>query len=242
MDERKSLGKQKKDAIIPVAPLAAEMDESYHQLRDSVIAQIKESRVRLVLKANAGMLLLYWNIGREILQRQEAEGWGAKVIDRLSLDLQNTFPDMQGFSARNLKYMRKFAEVWPDLAIVQQVVAQIPWRSNRLLLDQITNNEERLWYAQRLIENGWSSNVLRSMVDSRLIERQGQAVNNFPVALPPVDSDMATQIFKDPSTNSRSKEHIVPQSLGGTEHILPPGVVCDKCNNYFSRAVEKPFG
>ena len=223
MDERKSLGKQKKDVILPVAPLAAEMGESYHQLRNSVIAQIKESRVRLVLQANTGMVLLYWNIGREILQRQEAEGWGARVIDRLSQDLQDAFPDMQGFSARNLKYMRKLAVTWPDIEIVQRGVAQIPWRSNILLMEKIPDYEARLWYAQKLIENGWSSNVLRHMVDSNLIERQGQAINNFPVALPPVDSDMATQIFKDPylfdffGTDMPRRELEVERAL--TEHI-----------------------
>jgi len=223
MDERKSMGKQKNDVTIPIAPLAAEMGESYRELRDSIVAQIKESRVRLVLQANAGMILLYWSIGREILQRQEAEGWGARVVDRLSQDLQDAFPDMKGFSSRNLKYMRKFAEVWVDPAIVQQVVAQIPWRSNRLLLDQVSDNTERLWYAQQLIENGWSSNILRSMVDSRLIERQGQALNNFSAALPPTDSDMATQIFKDPylfdffGTDTPRREIEVERALA--EHI-----------------------
>ena len=223
MDERKSLGKQKKDAIIPVAPLAAEMGESYHQLKDSIIAQIKESRVRLVLQANGGMILLYWNIGREILQRQKTEGWGARVIDRLSQDLSDEFPDMKGFSSRNLGSMKKFAACWTDPAILQQVVAKIPWRSNIALMEKISDYEARLWYAQRLIENGWSSSVLRSMVDSRLIERQGQAVNNFPVALPPVDSDMATQIFKDPylfdffGTDTARRELEVERAL--TEHI-----------------------
>lgn len=223
MSERKSMGRQNNDVMIPVAPPATEMSEGYFHLRDSIVAQIKENRVRLVLQANAGMIMLYWNIGHEILHRQEAEGWGARVIDRLSQDLQEAFPDMKGFSARNLKYMRKLAEVWTDTSIVQQVVAQIPWRSNRLLLDQISDNETRLWYAQRLIENGWSSNVLQSMVESRLIERQGQTVNNFPASLPPIDSDVATQIFKDPylfdffGTDTPRREIEVERAL--TEHI-----------------------
>jgi len=126
------------------------------------------------------------------------EGWGAKVIDRLSHDLKGAFPDMGGFSPRNLKYMRKFAESWPDRSIVQRTVAQIPWRSNLALLDKLQDNETRLWYAQKTIEYGWGKDMLAIQIDSRRHEREGKAINNFPVALPPIDSDMAQQVFKDP--------------------------------------------
>jgi len=133
-----------------------------------------------------------------MLRRQENKGWGAKVIDRLSKDLKETYPDMSGFSPRNLKYMRKLAERWSDISIVQRVVAQIPWRSNIVLIDKLSDEQARLWYAQRLIENGWSRDVLDMMISSRLIERQGKAVNNFEAALPLTDSDMARHMFKDP--------------------------------------------
>lgn len=93
--------------------------------------------------------------------------------------------------------MRKFAERWPDFEIVQQVVAQIPWRTNRMLLDKLDTQEKRIWYAYKTIENGWSSTVLDLQIQSKLIERTGKSVNNFPVSLPPADSDMANQIFKD---------------------------------------------
>jgi len=197
-DERKSLGKQKKGVIIPIPPNMSEMDRQYFDLRNFIIARIKETRQRFIIQANTGMIELYWHIGNEILQRQETEGWGAKVIDRLSSDLKHEFPEMSGFSPRNLKYMRKFAETWTDPAIVQQPVAQLQWRSILTLITKIRDNTTREWYAQKALENGWSSIVLDHMIDLRFIEREGKAVTNFAHTLPPQNSDMAVQVFKDP--------------------------------------------
>jgi hypothetical protein len=129
MDERKKIGKSKKDVFFPVPSPESEMDTPYFELRDLIVTRIKETRLRFVVQANTAMIELYWNIGNDILRRQESEGWGAKVIDRLSADLKKEFPEMSGFSPRNLKYMRKFAESWVDLSIVQQPVAQLQWRS-----------------------------------------------------------------------------------------------------------------
>jgi len=105
---------------------------------------------------------------------------------------------MSGYSTRNLKYMRRFAEVWTDASIVQQVAAQLQWRSVILLLTKLKDNQSREWYASKSLEHGWSSNVLWHMIDMRLLEREGKAVTNFPETIPPQDSDMAVQIFKDP--------------------------------------------
>jgi len=156
MEDRKSLGKPSKKVVIPVPPFKSGMDTKYFELRNSIITRIKETRLRYIMQANAGMIELYWNIGRDILLRQESEGWGAKVIDRLSADLKEEFPEMDGFSPRNLKYMRKFAENWTDPIIVQRPVAQLQWRSI-ILLPKINDNSEREWYAQEAIEYGWSS-------------------------------------------------------------------------------------
>jgi len=198
MDDRKRFGIKNNKVIIPVPPSKTEMDVPYSDLRDSIITRIKETRLRFVIQANTVMIELYWNIGNDILRRQEAEGWGAKVIDRLSADLKEEFPEMEGFSPRNLKNMRRFAENWPDPQIVQQAVAQLQWRSILTLLTKVKHNSEREWYAQKAIEHGWSSNVLQHMIDMRLIDREGKAVTNFTEALPPDDSDMAEQVFKDP--------------------------------------------
>lgn len=95
------------------------------------------------------MILLYWEIGNSILLKQKQKGWGAKIIDRISFDLKNAFPDLKGFSPRNLKYMRKFAEAWTDFELVQRTVALIPWRSNITLLEKINDPYLRLWYAKK---------------------------------------------------------------------------------------------
>ncbi len=197
-DERKIMGRRREDAAIPVAEPFAAMPESYASFFAAIRERIARERVKAVLAANAAMVLMYWDIGSQILEKQQMEGWGAKVIDRLSQDLKGVFPDMGGFSPRNLKYMRKFAESWPDQSIVQEVLAQITWYHNLALLEKASTPEIRLWYACKTVEYGWSRNILAVQIDSRRHEREGKAINNFPVALPPIDSDMAQQVFKDP--------------------------------------------
>jgi predicted nuclease of restriction endonuclease-like (RecB) superfamily len=112
--------------------------------------------------------------------------------------LKKAFPDMTGFSARNLKYMRKFAEAWPERELVQQLAAPIPWFHNCLILDRLHENSIRKWYISKTVENGWSRNILAMQIKTCLHERDGKSANNFDTALPPADSDMAAQIFKDP--------------------------------------------
>jgi len=189
---------EKAQARIPTTPSATDLPANYTTLLAELKQRIREERLRVVMTANAAMVLLYWDIGRAILERQQHEGWGAKVIDRLSADLRREFPDMQGLSPRNLKYMRAFAAAWPDRQIVQEVLAQITWYHNIALLDKLDDPEARLWYARKAREEGWSRNVLVMHIERRLHERQGKAVTNFPATLPPTDSDMAAQVFKDP--------------------------------------------
>ena len=197
-DGRKSKGRSKEGVIIPAPPLLSAMDTAYFELRNSIFMRIKETRLRFVMQSNIGMIELYWNIGNDILQRQKSEGWGAGVIDRLSVDLKDEFPEMDGYSPRNLGNMKRFALTWPDPSILQQAVAKLQWRSIIMLLTKLGDNPAREWYAQKALEYGWSSNVLWHMIDMRLIEREGKAVTNFNDTVPPLESDMATQIFKDP--------------------------------------------
>lgn len=191
----------------------------YAEILTDLKARIARERVRVVMSANAAMVLLYWDIGQVILQRQRVEGWGAKVVDRLSADLREAFPDMKGLSPRNLKYMRTFAEAWPDRAIVQEVLAQIPWYHHIALLDKLDDPEQRLWYARRSAAEGWSHAILTVQIENSLIERQGRAQTNFPVTLPPADSDLAVQVFKDPylfdflGTGDPRREHELEQGL-----------------------------
>jgi predicted nuclease of restriction endonuclease-like (RecB) superfamily len=197
-EKRKRHGKEKKDVIIPAVASLLEMPEGYGALLTEIKEQIQSTRLRTALSVNAALVMLYWEIGQMILLRQGQEGWGAKVIDRISADLKEAFPDMQGFSARNLKYMRAFAAAYPDRAIVHQVGAQIPWKTNVVLIEKLKDPQLRLWYAQQTLKNGWSKVVLSHQIESALHQRIGQANNNFEVSLPPEQSDMAIQIFKDP--------------------------------------------
>jgi predicted nuclease of restriction endonuclease-like (RecB) superfamily len=165
-----------------------------HELKD----RIRQAQLRAALSVNRELVLLYWRIGRDILERQKLHGWGAKIIDRLAVDLRGEFAEMKGFSPRNLKYMRAFAEAYPDESFVQAPLAQITWYHNITLLDKVKDPTERLWYVRQTIQHGWSRNVLVHQIESGLHKRQGQAVTNFSQTLPLMQSDLAHQILKDP--------------------------------------------
>ncbi len=197
-EARLTRGRQQEEARFPAARARAGLPRDYADALGAIKRRIQEERVRVVLAANAAMVLLYWDIGLMILDRQERAGWGAKVIDRLAADLRESFPEMKGFSPRNLKYMRAFAAAWPKREIVQQAAAQIPWFHNCLLLDRVADAATRAWYIKAAIEEGWSRNILALQIEGRAHERRGKAVTNFRVTLPPAESDLATQVFKDP--------------------------------------------
>jgi predicted nuclease of restriction endonuclease-like (RecB) superfamily len=169
--------------------------KGYQDLLSLLKNRIRTAQVRAALAVNSELVLLYWGIGKEILARQSQEGWGAKVIERLANDLHVEFPEMGGLSPRNLKYMRAFAEAWP---IVQLPVAQLPWGHNVRLLDLLKSSEQRLWYAEQAIQNGWSRNVLMMQIEGGLYLRQGKALTNFQATLPQPQSDLAQQLIKDP--------------------------------------------
>jgi predicted nuclease of restriction endonuclease-like (RecB) superfamily len=183
--------------MFPVAAQASDMPVDYAAWLTEIKGRIHGERLRLVLASNSVMVLLYWDIGQRILQKQAEQGYGTKVIERLATDLREAFPDMKGFSPRNLKYMRAFATTWPDRSLVQASLAQVTWYHNLTLLEKLTNAEERLWYAAKTVEHGWSRNILVAQIDGRIHLRHGKAQNNFPATMPPPDSDMAVQIFKD---------------------------------------------
>ncbi|WP_397384235.1 YhcG family protein [Prosthecobacter sp.] len=172
--------------------------EGYASWLGELKDRIHSARQRATLAVNQELILLYWNIGRDVLARQAAQGWGTKVIERLAQDLRTAFPDMKGFSRANLMYMRAFAEAWPDATIVQQAVGQLPWGHNLVLLTRLKDPGQRLAYAQSAIAHGWSRNVLNIHIETRLLERGGQAVTNFDLSLPKPQSDLARESLKDP--------------------------------------------
>ncbi|HQC19970.1 MAG TPA: PDDEXK nuclease domain-containing protein [Smithella sp.] len=218
-NQRLSRGRERSGVSFPVAPSIGKMPADYGRLLTELKERITSERLRVTFAANAAMTLLYWDIGQAILHRQKHEGWGAKVIDRLSADLCEAFPDMHGLSPRNLKYMRKFAESWPDKTIVQASLAQITWYHNLALLEKLDTPDERLWYAAQTVENGWSRNILVMQIENSLHRRRGKAVTNFKTVMPPADSDMAAQAFKDPylfdflGTADPRREREVEQAL-----------------------------
>ncbi|MGV0027032.1 PDDEXK nuclease domain-containing protein [Phormidesmis priestleyi] len=188
--------------------------DGYDHLLRKLKERIRTAQVRAALAVNRELVVLYWQIGREVLTRQQQQGWGAKVIDRLAKDLQREFPEMKGFSSRNLKYMRSFAETYPDESIVQEVLAQITWYHNVALLEKLKAQDERLWYAQQTIAQGWSRNILVHQIESELYRRMGGAITNFDRALPQPQSELAQQLIKNPycfdflnlSTNAQERD------------------------------------
>jgi predicted nuclease of restriction endonuclease-like (RecB) superfamily len=194
-------------------------------------ARIHSAQQRAALAVNRELVLLYWQIGRDILARQAEQGWGAKVIERLAHDLRTAFPEMKGFSPRNLKYMRAFAEAWPEAEFVQAGLAQLPWYHQLALLDKLSDTDARRWYAAQAIEHNWSRNVLVMQIESRLQERSGTAVTNFETRLPKPQSDLARESLKDPyrfdflGLTGEAQERDVEQSLVKhvTEFLLELG-------------------
>jgi predicted nuclease of restriction endonuclease-like (RecB) superfamily len=197
--------------------------DGYDDFLRELKERIRSAQVRVALSVNHELVLLYWQIGREIITRQQQQGWGAKVIERLARDLKAAFPEMKGFSRTNLLYMRAFAEAYPDQQIVQQVVGQIPWGHNIRILDAVKDFSVRLWYIQKTIENGWSRNILVHQIESGLYHRQGKATTNFENTLPKPQSELAQQLLKDPynfdflSLGKEAQERDLEKAL--IEHI-----------------------
>ena len=172
--------------------------EGYADWLGELKAQIHDAQQRALQAINLELVSLYWKIGHAILIRQKKQGWGAKVVDRLAHDLRASFPDVQGFSPRNLKYMRAFAQSWTDIEFVQQLLHKLPWGHNLVLLDKLDTEEQRRWYAAKAIEHNWSRNILVMQIETRLLERSGKASTNFELTLPKPQSDLARESLKDP--------------------------------------------
>lgn len=183
----------------------------YNSFLAEIKQQIKSSQIRAINSVNQGMILLYFRIGKSINQKQKELGWGAKVIDNLSYDIKSAFPELGGFSVRNIKLMVQFYREYEtieigQLAVAQNeslqnrqlLVAQIPWAHNIVLIQKIKDIDLRYWYMQKTLEHGWSRDVLTLMIQSQLHKREGKLVSNFKNILAPQDSDLVQQSFKDP--------------------------------------------
>ncbi|OGB83891.1 hypothetical protein A3F66_02760 [candidate division TM6 bacterium RIFCSPHIGHO2_12_FULL_32_22] len=179
------------------------ISKEYIKTLSDIKEQIKKAQVKATLAANKELLKLYWSIGKVINEKQSEYGWGSKFIDDLSKDLQNSFPGSGGFSRSNLFRMKVFYKEYEKVAQAARqldnlVIFSIPWFHNVTLIQKLKNNKERLWYAQKAIENGWSRSMLETWLESDLYHREGKAITNFKKSLPAPHSDMAQQSFKDP--------------------------------------------
>lgn len=193
-------------------------NEQYFAVVENIKNEIKNAQYKAAVSVNNELVMLYYNIGRIINQNKV---WGNKFIDNLSLDIKNAFPGSTGYSVRNLKYMAKFASEYPDREFVQQVVAQIPWGHNVVIMDKIEPMEQRMWYVKKTIENGWSRDVLVHQIESGLYERQEivEKITNFERHLPAPQSELAVQTMKDPyvfdfiALKENMKERDIEQAL-----------------------------
>ena len=144
------------------------MNTIYHQFLSDLKSKIRSAQLKAAYAVNKELITIYWEIGQFLIEKDKNSGWGAKIIDTLANDLRHEFPEMKGFSRRNLFYMRRFADAYDDIAIVQQLAALIPWGHTMLLLDKIEDTKERLWYTQKTQQNGWSRNMLLNWIESDL--------------------------------------------------------------------------
>ena len=174
------------------------LTKDYQNFIEDIKSRIVTSRYQAARAVNKELILLYHHIGTQILEKQKAQGWGAKVIEHLSKDLKMTFPDLKGFGVANLAYMRRFAEVYPDGSILQPLVGELPWSHHLLLMDKTTTEAERLFYLEKAIENGWSKSTLLYKIELKLFERQGTAPTNFEALLPTSQAKLAQETLKDP--------------------------------------------
>lgn len=195
----------------------------YIHFLDSLKQKVRLAQTKASLSVNREMILLYWEMGRDIIGRQEALGWGAKVIQQLSHDLRREFPDVQGFSPRNLKFMRSLAEAYSEEELVKQAVSLIPWGHNIRIIQKVKEPHLREWYIKKTIENGWSRSVLVHQIESELHQRLGTATSNFASTLPQPQSELVQEITKDPyvfdflTLSNEANERDIEKAL--LEHI-----------------------
>lgn len=201
---------------------AAVPARQYRALLTDIKERIRLARIKASLSVNLELIQLYWDIGGLIVSRQRAERWGNSIVEKLASDIRREFPGIEGFSPRNVWRMRAFYLAWVpsepmplavhkknrkelpravadlDRRSPPQPVAEIPWGHNVILLEKLTNNDQRLWYARQVIAGGWSRSMLEHWIESGLYSRQGKAVTNFKTALPQPQSDLARELMRDP--------------------------------------------
>ncbi|MCD4746480.1 MAG: PDDEXK nuclease domain-containing protein [Bacteroidales bacterium] len=204
--------------------LSKRYDSEYTEWLNELKIKIQSTQIRAALSANKEMILLYWEFGKELYEKQEEKGWGNAVVDSLAKDLREEFPNLKGFSRRNLFYMKSFYIFYKvDFEKVQQLVAQIPWGHNIRIISKSRSLKKAIFYLNETFENNWSRDILDMQIETNLFERKGKAITNFSRALPEPNSDLANQTLKDPylfdflTLKKDADEHSIEEQL--TKHI-----------------------
>lgn len=221
----------------------SKLPDGYASFLEEIKTRIQQSQIKAALAVNKELVLLYWEVGRQIVERQDKEGWGKSIVDHLALDIVKAFPDMKGFSSSNIWRMRSFYLAWPNPILAQparelksskklaqaarvlgnpqppEEVLNIPWWHNVILIEKLKEPALRLWYAKQAVAYGWSRNVLELQIKSQLHKRQGKAISNFEKTLPSPQSDLAQEIIKDPynfdflNLSAEAREHEIEKEL-----------------------------
>ena len=209
------------------------LDKDFNSFVKELKQKILLSQQQAIKAVNYELVLLYWDIGNFIIQNQKQQGWGAKIVENLSSELKKSFPNMSGFSSRNLKYMRQFADTYQDKTFVQEVLAQLSWYNNLTIMQKIKDESIRNWYIYKNIENGWSQSVLIHQIESNLYERtNNKKLTNFDNTLETSHSEMVQEVLKDPyifdflELSEKAKEKDIEAQLVKhiTEFLLELGV------------------
>ncbi|MGC1182731.1 PDDEXK nuclease domain-containing protein [Legionella sp.] len=177
------------------------LDQNYKHFLSGIKERLQTAQIRAAMAANSELIQFYWELGADLIEKQKSHQWGSGFLEQFSHDMRQAFPEMQGFSVRNLQRIKQFAQLYPDLLITPQAVAQLPWGHVSLLIHAVKDKLTREWYAQQTIKNGWSRSVLEMQIESELYERQAESskkINNFHRRLPALQSDLANEILKDP--------------------------------------------
>lgn len=177
------------------------LNKDYVNFLSGIKDRLQTAQIRAALAANSELIKFYWELGRDLIEKQKHHAWGSKFLDQFSHDMRQAFPEMQGFSVRNFQRIRQFTQLYPDLLITPQAVAQLPWGHISLLIHAVKDKFTREWYAQQTIKNGWSRSILEMQIETDLYDRQATSskkITNFHEQLPALQSDLANEILKDP--------------------------------------------
>ena len=198
------------------------LDQHYKHFLSGIKERLQTAQIRAALTANSELIQFYWELGADLIKKQKSHQWGSGFLEQFSHDMRQAFPEMQGFSVRNLQRIKQFAQLYPDLLITPQAVAQLPWGHVSLLIHAVKDKLIREWYAQQTIKNGWSRAVLEMQIESELHERQAESskkINNFHKQLPAIQSDLANEMLKDPynfdflTIQGKARERVIEDAL-----------------------------